>query len=860
MSLATSFYTRANTLVKFLHWHSQYVGWLGLISLITFTWLPNSYYEMVSWPWMAVWQLGFLCVGWWAIWMLRCDRMPFRPLGYGFDWIVGIGAIALILSTIFSDFLQLSVWYVNFAFCYVLLFYTLRNWLEDGRLSIHKLWVGVCFVGIVTGLISLGKTLYDVATNVSFWRNAFPLGHPNFISGYLLLVLPLTLTLSVSLTGWRRIITLAASMIVLVDLYVTQSRGGLLGLFVLGIVCLGFWIFKSEGKQKRRVLVTSAIALIILISVVLSSHRAQQIIQLSFSKSDRLPSLQLNIDGESADRIFMAQTAFNIFKSHPWLGVGIGTMSRVYNLYRPIEVGAGASHVQQLHNTPLQILGELGIVGLSVYFLFIAGVVRLWIRLDRHLKERNNRLLLYGVGGSLLGYAVSSLTDYQLENIGISSAIVLLLVLLIGLADGEQLAQPVEFTGIDRRYLSLGVIAFMISELCLWLPVDRAMYLASGAYKNLTKGSLTQSYEKLITSANLVPWDPTYNQLAGLQLLQAQSVVKDKSLADNLRQSAIERLDRALKESPNDVWFNHNLGILYAEIEPQKAEIYFSRAVQLQPRDAIYYDYCLLGQAYLQQGKKDKAVAAFALQGLILPEFLTFRMWSQPAYADIRNAVVPETINLWEKLLKELPKTDTNYNSAYENLVLLKWWNKLPQQNLELKRLRSIAQALILAEKSPQQALSILNTALEKEPKNLSLLLLRAWLQPEKYLQAYLNNNKNSDRELIKQSIVKTRDLPSLTSWLISIDAQLSESDRVMDVFVYRNTFVSLGNSILTSKNIYPNYLVAQLGLFPTWFPRSFPILEKLVDRAKAENLNLIHPTQNKFQLIPKLPKDLSNR
>ncbi|MGL5874892.1 MAG: O-antigen ligase family protein, partial [Xenococcaceae cyanobacterium] len=661
-------------------------------------------------------------------------------------------------------------------------------------------------------------------------------------------------------TGWRRIITLAASMILLVDLYVTQSRGGLLGLFVLGIVCLGFWIVKSEGRQKRRVLITSAIALVILISVVLSSHRAQQIIKLSFSYSDRLPSLQLNIDGESADRIFMAQTAFNIFKSHPLLGVGIGTMSRVYNLYRPIEVGAGASHVQQLHNTPLQILGELGIVGLSVYVFFIAGVVRLWIRLDRHLKERNNRLLLYGVGGSLLGYAVSSLTDYQLENIGISSAIVLLLVLLIGLADKEQLAQPLEFTGIDRRYLSLGVIAFIISELCLWLPVDRAMHLASGAYQNLTKGSLTQSYEKLITSANLVPWDPTYNQLAGLQLLQAQSVVKDKSLADNLRQSAIERLDSALKASPNDVWFNHNLGILYAENEPQKAEIYFSRALQLQPRDAIYYDYCLLGQAYLQQGKKEKAVSAFALQGLILPEFLSFRMWSQPALADIRNAVVRETINLWEKLLEELPKTDNSYNAAYENLAILKWWNKLPQQDLELKRLRSIAQALILAEKSPQQALSILNTALKKEPKNFSLLLFRAWLQPEKYLQAYLNNNKNSDRELIKQSILKTRDPASLASWLTSIDAQLSESDRVMDVFVYRNTFVSLGNSILTPKNIYPNYLVAQLGLFPTWFPRSFPILEKLVDRAKAENLNLIHPTQNKFQLIPKLPKDSIDR
>jgi O-antigen ligase len=854
MSLATSFYTSAHTLVKFLNYQSQYLGWLSLAILVIFTWLPNSYYEMVSLPWIAIWQLGFLLSGWWSIWMLR--HYPFRPLGYNFDRVVGIGAIALILSTVFSSCLQLSVWYVNFSFCYALLFYVLRNWLEDRHLSIYKLWVGFSVVGIVTGLINLGKTLYDAASGLSFWRNAFPLGHPNFISGYLLLVFPLTVTLSLSLRGWRRIITLAASMILLVDLYVTQSRGGLLGLFVLTLVFLGFWIAKSARKRKKRVIIASAIALITIISLVLSSHRAQQIIKLSFS-SHQLPSLQLNIDGESEDRLFMAQAAFNMFTSHPWLGVGIGNMSRVYNLYRPIEVGAGASHVQQLHNTPLQILGELGIAGLSVYILLIATILRLWLRLDRHLKDRKNRLLLYGVGGSLLAYAVSSLTDYQLENIGISSAIVLLLVLLIGLADREQLAQPLEFSRLDRRYLSLGVIAFIISELCLWLPVDRAMFLATEAYQNLTRSNLTQSYEKLITAANLVPWDPTYNQLAGFQLLQAQSVIKDSSLTENLRQSALDRLKGALGASPYDVWFNHNVGILYAGIEPQQAEIYFSRAIQLQPRDVIYYDYCLLGQAYLQQGKTEKAIHAFALQELILPEFLTFRMWLEPSLANIRNAVVNESVSLWEKLLEQIPQTDVNYNSAYENLAILKWWNKLPQKDLDLKRLRPIAQVLIVAQKSPQQALDILDRELKKSPKHLSLLLFRAWLQPEKYLPAYLENNKNSDRELIKQSIEKKSDL---RNWLISIDAQLSESDRVMDIFVYRNVFVSLGNSILTPNNIHPNYLVAQLGLFPSWFPRSFPTLEQLVDRAKVENLNLLHPTRNKFKLAPSLPSDRAKK
>ncbi|NJO94049.1 MAG: hypothetical protein HC820_06240 [Hydrococcus sp. RM1_1_31] len=110
-------------------------------------------------------------------------------------------------------------------------------------------------------------------------------------------------------------------------------------------------------------------------------------------------------------------------------------MARVYNLYRPIEVGASAAELQQLHNTPMQILGELGLVGFAAFLFSIGCLLRLWWRLYRRLSKPNERYLLYGIGGSWLAYAVSSLTDYQLENISISSTLVVLIVLLIGLAD-----------------------------------------------------------------------------------------------------------------------------------------------------------------------------------------------------------------------------------------------------------------------------------------------------------------------------------------------------------------------------------------------------------------------------------------
>jgi hypothetical protein len=56
----------------------------------------------------------------------------------------------------------------------------------------------------------------------------------------------------------------------------------------------------------------------------------------------------------------------------PFLGVGPGVMSRVSNLYRPIETGAGLDHIQQLHNTPVQIAGGARAGGPGI---FLAGIV-----------------------------------------------------------------------------------------------------------------------------------------------------------------------------------------------------------------------------------------------------------------------------------------------------------------------------------------------------------------------------------------------------------------------------------------------------------------------------------------------------
>ncbi|AFY76048.1 lipid A core-O-antigen ligase-like enyme [Pleurocapsa sp. PCC 7327] len=832
-----------------LTWRGQWLGWLGLAILVFFTWLPYSYELMVSSPWIAIWQLGFLLLGVWAIWMLRQFQLPFKPLGHGLDWALGLIAIALFLSTLFCQFRQLALWNVSLVVGYGLLLYILRNWLGNGGLTITRLWIGVSLIGVVTSIISLIVWYPEWASGAP--RNQFPMGHPNFVAGYLLLILPLTIALALSRQGWQRIGALAASLPLGVVLYTTSSRGGFLGLLILGLMGMVLFTVRGRGKQRWQRLAGCSALLILIAFILLSNPRVRQIVQVP-SIASHSPAVQVRIDGESRDRIFMWQASLNIFKAKPLFGVGPGNMARVYNLYRPIEVGTGASHVQQLHNTPLQILGELGLVGFSAFLFLIGCLGYLWYKLYKKLSKPNERYLLYGIGGGLLAYGASSLTDYQLENIAISGSLVVLIVMLVGLADDFQLSQLNKLRSSRRRWLSLGGITVLVLIFLLWFPVTWAMKLASEADSLFIRGNLEKAYNQLSIATNLVPWDPIYNLLTGFQLLQVREGIKDAQLSKELSEMILQQFQKAVDAAPYDAYFNHNLGLLYHEQnQSDRAQIYLSRATQLLPR-LSYYTYYLLGLEYLKQQETEKAINALALSGLINPEILTREIWNQSPLVSLKDSVVEKTISFSKNIWTQLSTNAPEYNQIYENIVLLQWWERKPIKNLDFNRLQPVSQALLLAENSSQKALNILNKNLEFNPKSRVLLLLRAWLEPQQYLNSYLENASDLNAEEQKQVREHIFEQRNLRSWLSSVRQKSQAVYRNALTLPYRNLKASEVAFGLSSQEEDVNLLVLMLGLFPD-YPQVLLPLDRLINQIRTEQLNLPHPIDNNFQLETKI-------
>ncbi|MEO0532747.1 MAG: O-antigen ligase family protein [Cyanobacteria bacterium P01_A01_bin.123] len=833
-------------------WKGQWLIGICLIFLVVFTWLPMSYFRMVGWPWIILWQLGFLCAGGSLVWMLRQFKLPFRGLGYGLDWLILFTSSGLLLSAALSSFPTLAAWNLVLVACYALVFYSIRNLLIAAPCKAYGLWAGLAISISITAVISLSYWRPDPSMWVSgdfgaAIRNAMPLGHHNFVGGYFALTLPLVFCFAMAQKNWLKLLFTIGSVTVLFALYVSGSRGAYLGFLVYALVAMAVALLRSRGSQRKRLMIACLAGLIIIVAGIGTNPRVRDLIGGIQISQETTATVQVG-DGPARDRWFMLRTAANILRDRPLLGVGPGNMARVSNLYRPIETGTGLDHVQQLHNTPAQFVGELGLWGIAIYFGWIVMCGRLWLRVHQKDLTTRDRWMLYGIGGSVLAYGASSLTDYQLENIGIATVLTLNTALLIYLADQylSDKPQPTPSKRLRRIY-SLAIFAFLAVALRFWLPMDTALYLGHLGNQQERADNYVTADQRWTAAANLIPWDPTYDALAGGMLYQLEEFAEDDKSKESIQAGIIEHFQYVLKAAPNDVWFNQNLAIAYMNIgDLNNAEIYAGRTAQLLTRNRGY-TYFLLGRIYLDQGNLEAAITAFALQALIDPSVITMPLWTESPFSEIHAQVISKTQALNTELLSSIGETTPGYSRIYENWLLINWWfnQELPSK-LKTEQLRPVVHALLKTDSAPQEALDIVQSALTETPDDEALLLLQAWLRPEQYLDDFFSVEEVSPQE--QQSAENhIRDYRNAKAWIQSLWEDKGKHNRQQLALAYRNQDAQKIGTLLYPDGLQANSIATLIDLFPDYI-REFPELDHLLERAKISDLGLPHVTNSNFQ------------
>lgn len=319
---------------------------------------------------------------------------------------IGLFTLTMLLSALFSGDIMYGLnrwadmWIWRFM-PFVVVLFLLNNYIDAKKVML------TAFAGItVTSVYAVYQGLAGMSRANGFY------GHPMTLGGWFCIFLPLLLIefFERKLLGKYYWLAGLAFCICSAGLVFNATRGAWLAVTIVCTVLLLYYMFKS----KRNLAVS--IIFIALISTVLVNnpkfmHRLDTI--------DDFDKYQSN-----TERILMWQSAWNMFKDHPILGVGLGQYKENYQ-QKYISPEAKEPQLSHAHNNFLQMLAENGIVGFVGFAIMFGYIV--FKNLIDWFRTRNAYALM--IVSATVCLLLQGFTEYNVGN----SAVIKMYCLVLGI-------------------------------------------------------------------------------------------------------------------------------------------------------------------------------------------------------------------------------------------------------------------------------------------------------------------------------------------------------------------------------------------------------------------------------------------
>ncbi|WNG38190.1 polymerase [Archangium violaceum] len=210
---------------------------------------------------------------------------------------------------------------------------------------------------------------------------------PNRSAMNLALVVPLAVAfLARKESGWLwRAACALAVVLAVVAIVTTYSRGGFIGLSV----AMAIWAMREQRKLRS-----------VLLGVALALGLAVFAPKSFWARNETVATF--HEDASAMGRVYAWQVTSRISLDKPLLGVGAGSFRYAWHLYAPPQ----ATRAYVAHNIFLDVIGELGWVGLLFFLVFAGGATG-----GAFEASRNPRLgwLARGLAASMAGYLICDL-------------------------------------------------------------------------------------------------------------------------------------------------------------------------------------------------------------------------------------------------------------------------------------------------------------------------------------------------------------------------------------------------------------------------------------------------------------------
>ncbi len=263
----------------------------------------------------------------------------------------------------------------------------------------------VSVLGILQYAFRFRPLPFWVAENPNLLRINATWDDPNALGTYLAAMLVLASAMWLLGDGSMHRLFLGAVLPIAAALLVTASRAAI-GAASLAIVFLAVRRIPAVEKSSRRILtwvgswvLFTSVGLIVLVAVVgwvddrnLKPGTLGELLLITFN-----PNLKLDVILKG--RLFLWQTALDIFRQNPVLGCGIGNFQNAMLQYETLHPDL-APVVENAHNQFLQILAEMGLAGALLFLLLLCMILAPAIKL---LFRADDRTTLSWTSGFLLG-------------------------------------------------------------------------------------------------------------------------------------------------------------------------------------------------------------------------------------------------------------------------------------------------------------------------------------------------------------------------------------------------------------------------------------------------------------------------
>jgi O-antigen ligase len=257
---------------------------------------------------------------------------------------------------------------------------------------------------LLQGISSNGKLYWFYPVSHGGWIYGPYVNH-NHYAGLMELLVPIPLVMSLSRLApeKERIAAGIAAAVMVVTIFLSGSRGGMLAVFVELVF---FVIVLLRQRKSLRIAVGAAAFAIVLVSLLAwlgGKELTSRVSSISTETRTELSGgMRLSIDRDS----------IRVFRSKPVLGWGLGTFPVVYPQYRSFYTNF---FVNEAHNDYLQLLCEMGVLGFGTMVWFLIVLYRTALPRIRNWASDVSSAVTLACTLGFTGILVHSLLDFNLQ-------------------------------------------------------------------------------------------------------------------------------------------------------------------------------------------------------------------------------------------------------------------------------------------------------------------------------------------------------------------------------------------------------------------------------------------------------------